>query len=113
MSIVIYHNPRCQKSRAALHLLQENNCEFEVVEYLKQNPTANEIKKLLAKLKLKAIDLIRTKEPAFAPYKNQSLTNTQYINLMVEFPVLIERPIVIKGNKAIIGRPIEKILELI
>lgn len=113
MKTVIYHNPRCSKSREALALLQEQNQDVEVIEYLKDAPSEKQLKELVELLGIKPIQLIRNKEEAFKPYKDQKLTDKQYISLMVKFPVLIERPIVIKGKKAIVGRPPQLILDIL
>ncbi len=113
MKTTIYHNPRCSKSREALQLLHENNEEVEVVEYLKDAPTASTLKKLIKQLGIKPLQLIRKNEEVFKPYKTATLTDKQYIDLMVQNPVLIERPIVIKGTKAIIGRPPQLIIDIL
>jgi arsenate reductase len=113
MKTVIYHNSRCSKSRAALALLQERNQDVEIVEYLKDIPTEKTLKDLIKLLGIKPIQLIRNKEEAFKPYKDQKLTDKQCIALMVKFPVLIERPIVIKGEKAIVGRPPQLIIDIL
>ncbi len=110
----IYHNPRCSKSRQTLALLQENGVEPEVVEYLKSSPTETEIRDLLAKLGLGAIDIVRKGEKVF---KELGLTresgNDALIAAMVANPILIERPIVVKGDKAALGRPPEAVLEIL
>ncbi len=114
MSYKIYHNPRCSKSRQTLQLLRENGIEAEIIEYLKDVPTEKELKEVLEQLNLKAVDIIRKGEAIFKEnYKGKDLTNDEWIKAMVENPKLIERPIVIKGNKAVLGRPPEKVLELI
>lgn len=113
MKTVIYHNPRCSKSREALALLKEENIEVEVVEYLKDVPSEKQLKELVDLLGIKPLQLIRIKEDAFKPYKDKQLTDKEYISLMVEFPVLIERPIVTKGNKAVIGRPPQLVLDIL
>jgi arsenate reductase len=112
--VSIYHNPRCGKSREALKLLQENGCEIEVIEYLKEVPNKKELKILLDKLGIKAIDLIRKKEEIFLKkFKNKEFTNDEWIQIMIENPILIERPIVIDGYKAVVGRPPELVVDLI
>lgn len=113
MSITIYHNPRCQKSRQALEQLKAENCELNIVEYLKDTPTKAQLKQLIKLLGIAPIQLIRTNETAFAPYRNQKLTATHCVDLMLQFPQLIQRPIVVNGQKAIIGRPPELVLDLI
>ena len=113
-SVVIWHNPRCSKSRNAFHLLEEKGIEAEVVKYLDTPPTKEEIKEVLKMLGTSARELMRTKEDI---YKELGLKDVEdeekLIEAMAEHPKLIERPIVIKDGKAAIGRPIEKIIELI
>jgi arsenate reductase len=114
MSYKIYHNPRCSKSRQTLQLLRDNGIEAEIIEYLKDVPTEKELKEVLSQLNLNAADILRKGEAIFKEsYKGKNLTNDEWIKAMVQNPKLIERPIVIKGNKAILGRPPEKVLELI
>lgn len=113
MKTVIYHNPRCSKSREALALLNEKNLDVEIIEYLKDKPSIKQLKELINLLGIKPIQLIRTKEDAFKPFKDKQLTDDEYISLMAEFTVLIERPIVIKGKKAVIGRPPQLILDIL
>lgn len=108
-----YHNPRCGKSRTALKLLNEKGIEPEIREYLKTTPSANEIKSLLKKLGIKAHDLIRTGESIYKEnFKGKELSEDQWIKAMADYPILIERPIYIKGDKAVIGRPPENVLDL-
>lgn len=113
MKIIIYHNNQCGKSRAALEVLKQLRLGFEVIEYLKNPPTAKELKSILKLLQIPAEALIRKGESAFNEnFKGKTLTEADWIDAMVRFPKLIERPIVIYGNKAAIGRPIEKVIEL-
>ena len=111
----IYHNPRCSKSRQTLALLQENNIEPVVVEYLETPPDAARIGELLRKLSMGARQLLRKGEEAYRNNQlaNTDLTDTDLIAAMVAHPKLIERPIVVHGNKAVLGRPPENVLELI
>ncbi|MDQ3191664.1 MAG: arsenate reductase (glutaredoxin) [Bacteroidota bacterium] len=112
--IYIYHNPRCSKSRQALSLLKEKGFEPVVIEYLKEIPTAKEFKTLLAKLNMKPEQLLRKGEKEYKEkLKNLNLSDEEWIHIMLENPVLIERPIVVKGNKGVVGRPIENVLELL
>lgn len=116
MSVTIYHNPRCSKSRQTLALLQEKNIDSTVVEYLKTPPSVEELKHIINLLGINARDLLRTKEDEYKEYglDDQSLTEEQIIQKMVEHPKLIERPIVIKDdNSAAIGRPLENIISLL
>ena len=114
-NVKIYHNSRCSKSRQTLALLEENNCNIEVIEYLKTPVTAAELEDILAKLAVTPREMMRVKE---AEYKEQdlsdeSLTQAQLIQAMIATPKLIERPIVIANNKAVIGRPPENVLTII
>jgi arsenate reductase len=114
MSYKIYHNPRCSKSRQTLKLLQDNGIEPQIIEYIKETPTVNELTEILSYLELNAIDIIRKGESIYKEnYKGQDLNNEEWIKIMVEHPKLIERPIVIKNKKAILGRPPENVLKLI
>lgn len=109
----IYHNPRCKKSRETLQILEEKGADFEIVEYLKNPPSEKELKVVLSKLDIKPEALLRKGEKIFKEnYKGKELSDTEWIKAMVENPKLIERPIVIKGDKAIIGRPPKNVLEL-
>ena len=110
----IYHNPRCSKSRQTLQLIKDNGVDVEIVEYLNKIPTKEELKLLLMKLNLKAEDIVRKGEPVYKEkFKGKNFNNDEWIQIMIENPKLIERPIVVKGNKAILGRPPENVLELL
>ncbi len=111
----IYHNPRCSKSRQTLALLEENNVTPVVVEYLENPPSEAELKILLEKLGIGARDLLRKGEDAYKDnnLKDESLSDGQLIKAMNKFPKLIERPVVVKGDKAVLGRPPENVLDLI
>jgi arsenate reductase len=103
--ILIYHNPRCQKSRTALQELEDSGAEVEVIEYLKETPTAKELKQLCEKLAIKPFDLVRKGEDLYKDhYKDKNLTDAQWLKILSEHPVLIERPVVVKGSKALIAR---------
>jgi len=113
--VVIYHNPRCSKSRAALQLLQERGVEPQIIEYLKTPPSASRLKELLAMLGMSPRDLMRKGED---PYKDLGLSDAgkdddSLVAAMVDNPILIERPIVVTGGKARLGRPPEQVLELL
>jgi arsenate reductase len=109
-----YHNPRCGKSREALKLLQEKDIEFEIVYYLKDIPTHVELEEVLKKLDMKAVDLVRKNEKVFKEmYKGKDLSDDEWIEAMIAEPKLIERPIFIKNDKAVVGRPPEKVLDLL
>ena len=112
--IKIYHNNRCSKSRCGLQILEESGKEFEIIKYLENTPSIDELKTLLDLIGIQPIDLIRKNEAIWkSDFKGKDLSNNDIIKAMVENPKLIERPIVINGNKAIIGRPPEKILDII
>jgi arsenate reductase len=108
----IYHNNRCGKSRAALAALEAQKEKFTVVDYLKNPPSASQIKALLKQLNMQAFDLIRKKEAIFLEqYQGQDLSNDDWIAVLAKHPILIERPIIVFGNKATIARSPEKIAE--
>lgn len=112
--MIIYYNPRCSKCREALDLLEKNNCEITFREYLKEPPTKKEVTELLKKLNCKAFDIVRTSEPLYKEtFSDKNLTNTQWINVLCKNPILIERPIVIDGEKALVGRPPVTVLNLL
>ncbi|MGL6124224.1 MAG: arsenate reductase (glutaredoxin) [Shewanella sp.] len=111
----IYHNPRCSKSRETLALLEQQGCHITLVEYLKNPPTAKQIGDILAKLDIRARELMRTKEAEYQALglADTSLTEQQLIEAMVNTPKLIERPIVLANQRAAIGRPPENVLDII
>ena len=112
--ISIYHNPRCSKSRQTLAILQENSQDFEIVDYLKTPPTNEQLRSVLSKLGMKPIELIRKNEALFKQkYKGSDLNDDEWITVMVNNPILIERPIVVNGDKAVLGRPPENIKQLL
>ncbi|WP_136667962.1 arsenate reductase (glutaredoxin) [Flavobacterium sp. H122] len=112
--ITIYHNSRCSKSREGVCFLEESKNDFKVINYLENVPSKEELKELLKKLDISAIELVRKKESIWIEnYKDKNLSEEQVIQAMVENPKLIERPIVVKGNKAVIARPTEKIKEIL
>ena len=111
----IYHNPRCSKSRATLELLQEHNVAADVIEYLKTPPGKEELEQLLEMLKLEPRQLMRTGESEYVELglDDETLSRDALIEAMVTHPKLIERPIVVHNSKAIIGRPPEKVLDIL
>ena len=115
MSVTIYYNPQCTKCRLSLELLKDKNTEPTVVEYLKTPPDAKTLNELLLKLGMEPRDLMRKHETEYKDNNldDESLTRDQLIQAMIDFPRLIERPIVVSGNKVTIGRPPEKILEIL
>jgi arsenate reductase len=113
MSITVYHNPRCSKSRCALEYLNERKIVFTVVEYIKEPFTKDGLVTLLRQLSISPIELIRKNEPEFKEhYALNQISDEQAIEAMLKFPKLIERPIVVKDGKAIVARPTERIEEL-
>lgn len=112
--IIIYHNPRCSKSRESMCVLEEHGADAEVVHYLETPPTQKLLKELLKKLGMKAEEIVRKSEPLYKEkFEGKKLTNAQWIKALAENPVLIERPIVVKGDKAVLGRPPERVRELL
>ncbi len=110
----IFHNSRCSKSRCGLQILEDSGQNFEIIDYLKNPLSEKEIKDLLKKLDFTPIQLIRKNEAIWKEnYKNKTLSDAAIIKAMATYPKLIERPIVIKGDKAVIGRPPENINKLI
>ena len=112
----LYHNPKCSKSRATLALLEEKNADFEIVEYLKEPPTNSELSNICKALGMEAKQLVRNKEDLFKELNlslDSDMSDDEWINTMAQNPKLIERPILVNGNKAAIGRPPENVLEII
>ena len=115
MTVTIYHNPSCSKSRQTLEIIKNKGIEPIIIEYLKVSPTKDKIKEILTILDYAPRDLMRKKESIYTEYKleNSSLSNDVLINFMVKNPILIERPIIICNNKIAIGRPPEKVLDIL
>ncbi|RCW92602.1 arsenate reductase (glutaredoxin) [Winogradskyella arenosi] len=112
--IKIYHNPRCSKSRQGLALLEASGQEFEVIKYLDQPLSSEDLKAIVSKLGIKPLELIRKNEAIWkSDYKGKTLTDDAIIEAMVANPKLIERPIVVNGTQAVIGRPTELISDII
>jgi arsenate reductase len=112
--IKIYHNPRCTKSRHGLALLEASGKEFEIVKYLDTIPTKEELTSIIQKLGFSPIELVRKNEAIWKEnFKGKELSNDEIIEAMIQYPKLIERPIVINNDKAVIGRPTENINEII
>ena len=112
--IQVFHNARCGKSRDCLAFLDESKQEYEVINYLVDTPTVDELKSLLKKLNINPIALVRQKESIWiSNYKGKTLSDDQIINAMVKHPILIERPIVVNGDKAVIARPFEKATDIL
>jgi len=114
-NVTIYHNPRCSKSRQTLALLQKNAIEPHIIEYLETPPSSDELKSILKKLNLSPRELLRKKEDEYKSLglDDTSLTDEALITAMIHAPKLIERPIVICGEKAAIGRPPETVLAIL
>ncbi|MDB4710538.1 arsenate reductase (glutaredoxin) [Flavobacteriales bacterium] len=109
-----YHNPRCRKSREGLSILEEKGISPEIILYLNDNPSKSELIDVISKLGIKPIDLVRKSEKIYKEkYKSCSLNDRQVIEMLVENPILIERPIFINEDKGVIGRPPENVLEII
>ena len=115
MTVKIYHNPRCTKSRETLALLTEHGVEPEVVEYLKTPPSKTELSQILSMLGISARALMRKRESEYKDQglDNPDLTEADLISAMIEHPILIERPIVVTKTKAAIGRPPENVLDIL
>ncbi len=110
--ITIYHNPRCSKSRQALELLTSKGLKPQIIEYLKTPPTAKELDEILKMLNLEPQDITRTKEDLYDELglRNKKLSRAEMIEILAKNPVLIERPIVVKDGRAVVGRPPERVL---
>ena len=112
--MIVYYNPDCSKCAQALNLLEESNCSFELRNYLQDPPTKEELQQLVGKLGCSAIDIVRKKETLFLEnYSDKNYTDSEWIDVLIKHPLLIERPIVIDDERAVIGRPPELILDLI
>ena len=111
--VIIWHNNRCSKSRDSLSFLQDSNQNTTVFEYLKTPPTLEDVNQVLEKLQIPADALIRKGEEVYkSNFKDKKFSEEEWRKILVQHPVLIERPIVIKGNQAVIGRPLEKVIDL-
>jgi arsenate reductase len=112
--IQIFHNARCTKSRECLAILNTRNLDFEVIKYLETPPTFEQLKEIIKKLNIEPLALVRQKEPLWIEkFKSKKLSDEQIIQAMTNNPILIERPIVINGEKAVIARPTEKVQAII
>ncbi len=110
----IYHNPRCSKSRQTLNLIKDKGVEVEIIEYLKVIPSEKELRSIIKLLGIKPEKLLRKGEADYKEnFKGKTLSDNEWISAMVQYPKLIERPIVVGGNKAILGRPPENVLDLL
>lgn len=112
--ITIYHNPRCGKSRDCLAFLETSDKKFEIIKYLETPLNFSELEEIIRKLKINPIELIRKNETIWKEkFKGKELNDSEIIQTMVDYPILMERPIVVYNDKAIIARPLEKIKEII
>lgn len=112
--IKIYHNNTCSKSLCALTVLEESGKKFDIINYLETPPTAEELDTILLQLHIPAMDLVRKNEPVYKElYEGKTFSNPEWVQIMVQHPILIERPIIVTDKGAVIGRPAEKILEVL
>jgi len=112
--IIIYHNPRCKKSRETLEILQSKKAHYKVFKYLEEPLKAEELGKIIKILNIKPIELVRKNEAIWKDnFKNLEFTDEELVEIMAKYPKLIERPIVINGDKAVIGRPPNRILDIL
>ena len=112
--IQIYHNSRCTKSRECLAFLENSGQKYEIIKYLEDVPTYDELKDIIQKLDIKPIELVRRKEKIWIEnFRDKPLTDDEIIQAMISNPILIERPIVVNGNKAVIAKPLEKAATII
>ena len=110
----IYHNPRCRKSRQTLEIIKKNKKEFEIVEYLKDNLGISELEIIIEKLGITPVELVRKNELIWKEnYKGKNLSDKEIVQAMIENPKIMERPIVVNGEKAVLGRPPENVLKII
>ena len=110
----IYHNPRCRKSRETLKLIEESGNDFQIINYLENTPSEDELKEIISKLNIPAENLLRKGESIFKDnFKEKILSENEWIQVMVKNPKLIERPIIIKDEKAVIGRPPQNVIKLL
>ena len=112
--LVIYHNPKCSKSRESVCFLDDTKIPYTIIKYLETTPTHQELKEIIKKLNIEPIELVRTKEKIWIEeFKNKTLSTDELIDVMIQNPKLIERPIVINGDKAVIARPMDRIKEIL
>ena len=112
--VKVYHNPRCTKSRNSLSYLDEKGVSYDIRLYLEEPLTHDELKSVIHKLGITPTDLLRKNEDVFKEkFKGKNLSDDQWIDVMIEFPKLMERPIIVKGNRAVVARPTEKIDQLV
>ena len=113
-TITIYYNPRCSKCREVAALVSEQGCNTDLIKYLDTRPSKKELSNLLHKLGMKPLELIRKGEEVFKQhFVGRTLSNEEWLDALVAYPVLMERPVVVRGNKAVVARPAVKVLEII
>lgn len=113
MKTTVYHNRNCSKSCAVIDKLEQMKADFEVIEYLETPPSEETLRELIAMLGIRPEELVRKGERIYLEkFSNRSLADEEWIRAMAEYPVLIERPVIVRGNKAVIGRPVEKVVTL-
>jgi len=115
MAITIYHNPKCSKSRQTLQILRDNGIEPEIIEYLKHPPSPSELRDILVRLEMKPLDVTRREESIFEKLQTtpEKLDDDALVNFLCEHPEALQRPIVIRGQRAVIGRPPENVLDIL
>ena len=114
LSMKIYHNPRCRKSRETLQIISDAGKDVQIIEYLKDTPSESKLKEIIELLGIAPEQLLRKNEAIYKEkFKGKNLTDDQWIKAMVQYPKLIERPIVVDGNKAVLGRPPENVKSLL
>jgi len=113
LKIIIYHNPRCSKSRAVLSILNSKGVEFDLIDYIKNPPNQAILKKILYKMGGNAADLLRTNEREYQDLGLKNATDEKILDAITSNPILLQRPIVISDTKAIIGRPPERVLDIL
>jgi len=112
--VKIYHNPRCKKSRAGLQFMQGKGVEPEIIDYIKNSISEEELKDVLIKLNMKPQEIIRTQEAVYkSDFKGKNFNDDEWVKILIEHPKLIQRPIVVKGYKAVIGDPSDNIETLL
>jgi arsenate reductase len=112
--IQVYHNPRCTKSRECMLFLEESGQPYEIIKYLEDMPNEEELKTIIKKLGIKPIELVRQKESLWIEkFKSKKMTDNAIIKAMVANPILMERPIIVNGDKAVIARPLEKAADIL
>jgi arsenate reductase len=110
----IYHNPRCRKSRETLDIIQKKGVQVEIIDYLNTPPTEQELREILAYLGISPEQIVRKGEPEYKEnFKGKTLSDEQWIKALIDYPKLMERPIVVKNKKAVVGRPPENVLRLL